>query len=296
MDAMKMNPLLLAIRFTRSSALPRRDLLRGFKWFMVVYLCLGCVVAKAAVIYDNMARDEFDIMQSRDVGWANYPPSIAVGFAKGARYTISDSDYFLDSVSLPLQHTDLLHQNLAISIVEDLGGLPGGPVLERLATDPANIPSSAAIVTFTSSLNPVLAAGHSYWLVHQPARLNILNQADNTFYDWWINYDNAYGLTGIRDFNSSTYQWNDWQVFNGPQQAFRVEGTLIPEPGTVALLLSAGVGWLFFRRLGQALLPPSNTQEHTQELRCRMRGGIDDQAASCMAGGTRPNCRMEKFA
>ena len=97
------------------------------------------------------------------------------------------------------------------------------------------------VVTNELSLQPVFVAGGAYWLVLEPADLNLATRENNAALDWY--WSGTVGYGGNREFNYDTESWYDWQVRpNNLIPAFRIEGILVPEPTTWALLLLSAAG------------------------------------------------------
>ena len=161
-----------------------------------------------------------------------------------APFSVNGGSYLLDSVTLALSH-EYYSSTMTISIVRDNAGMPSGQVVETVTSDLASVTSDPQVVTFASSLNPVMPDGGVFWLVIEPPAQNLSNNDDNSIYSWYAS--GMLGTTAIRNFDFGTENWLPWQVY-GPNllPAFSIEGSAVPEPGTLSLLL-LGAGWVGFR-------------------------------------------------
>jgi hypothetical protein len=137
--------------------------------FMSLYAACACLLARIAfgdVLFNTFGpNDSFDGSGRLNVTWNILvpPPAGALGIASAARFQISTGSYTLSSVSLAMGYTQGTN-NLAIRIVADNGGQPTGPLLETVVLHPAGITGQSQVVTYPSSLDPVMIGGSSYWL------------------------------------------------------------------------------------------------------------------------------------
>jgi len=140
--------------------------------------------------------------------------------------------------------------NLAISIRADNAGIPTGSLLETVVARPTNVVSDYLVVTYPSLLEPMLVGGGLYWLLLEPADLNLANGNSNAAFNWY--WSGTPGYTGYREFNFGAENWYDWQISqNSLLPAFRIDGTLVPEPSAFSLLLvgAGSVGLRCWRKL-----------------------------------------------
>ena len=168
--------------------------------------------------------------------------------ARAAKFTLGAQSFSLASVSLPLSSLVGLENetNFTVSIVADANGSPNGALLEKVVTRPMSIGpfGEVHIVSYSSSLQPVLAGGKSYWVVAEPKDPDIYDSTKNFVYLWHMGV--VPGDTADRIFNFEDNSWGGWDTYStlGPP-AFRIEGTPIPEPGACGLLiLGASIGVL----------------------------------------------------
>jgi hypothetical protein len=211
--------------------------------FTSLYVTLTCLLGRSVlgdVLFNTFGpNDSFDGSAAFNVTWNLYvpPPAGALGIASAARFQISSGSYTLSSVSLAMGYTQGTN-NLAIRIVADSGGQPTGPLLETIVSHPTGITGQSQVVTYPSSLDPVMIGGSSYWLVLEPADLNLVDASSNGAYNWFTGWNVPLGATGYHEFNFSSQDWYAWQVSpNNWLPAFRIEGFAVPEPSSFSLLL-----------------------------------------------------------
>jgi hypothetical protein len=119
---------------------------------------------------------------------------------------------------------------LTIALVRDSGGQPGS-VVESLTFNAGTLtgfPSNAATVTLNSMTNPLLVSGQSYWL-------EVSSDLNNTV-SWYFN--NSSDATNSQDV--SIDGGASWAGGLTPS-AFQLNGTAVPEPSSIALVLGAGL-------------------------------------------------------
>lgn len=206
----------------------------------------------ADVIFNTFGpSDAYDASRGRGVYWNVDEFGSSANVARGvAASFVPSGNYALNAVSLALGYNEGTN-NLAIKLVADKDGSPSGAVLEVMAEHPENITDLQQVVMYSSSLNPVMAAGSRYWLVVSPADANVVNRNDNASHVWFAS--GAPGLNAVQNYDFSLDSWNNWQFIpNSLLPAFRIEGMLVPEPSALWLLLSGGLGWLGLRGWAKA--------------------------------------------
>lgn len=206
--------------------------------------------ARGEIIVNTFGpRDSFNASRFTGILWNVYEVDsyINLGQSVAIPFSVSGKDYSFASLTLALGNFSGTN-NLKISIVQDNSGTPTGPVVEVLATHPSNIVSHEMLVTYDSLLNPVLSNGRSYWLVAEPEVVDAGSTANNAWFGWYAGQ--AGGTVYLQDFNFSQSSWNPWLAYlNEILPAFRIEGTLVPEPSSVGLLiLGACIGVLSRRK------------------------------------------------
>lgn len=222
-----------------------------------LYLALACLLARSAfgdALFSTFGpNDSFDGSSGVSITWnLILPPPGSLGIASAARFQISTGTYTLNSVSLAMGYT-LGTNNLAIRLVADNGGQPTGPLLETIVSHPIGITGQAQVVTYPSSLDPVLVGGSSYWLVVEPADLNLVDGSNNGAFNWFAGANLPTGNQGYHEFNFSSLEWYPWDVSpNGLLPAFRIEGFAVPEPNAFSLVV-LGAALFGFRRTNRPL-------------------------------------------
>lgn len=246
--------------------------LSGSSFLLPLFLlCLLGQRTSGEVVFDNFGpNDSYDGGSGRSINWVVESPgsSFNMGMGTAARFQVSGGSYFLSSITLAMGNIYFGGtNNLAISIRADNGGLPTGSLLETVVVHPTDLTADYLVVTYPSSLEPVLIAGGNYWLIAEPADLNLVNGENNAAFDWY--WSGTLGFAGNRQFNFTTEGWYDWQVFpNTLVPAFRIEGTVVPEPGTLSLLL-VGLGLVAFRGWKRLQAVPSRPNENVSSARWR---------------------------
>jgi hypothetical protein len=121
-------------------------------------------------------------------------------------------------------------RDVTLYLVADKGGVPDYPngIVEELAG--AGLPDFGAygqghLMVFTSSSNPLLSAGHRYWL---------LPQVDAGTWGAW-NFNN----TKFKGSHAYSTDEENWTISTDYQGAFDVRGTATPEPGGLVLAATA---------------------------------------------------------
>jgi hypothetical protein len=184
--------------------------------------------ARADVIYSNLGPGESYV---QDQGWTESGPNAgtvrqAIAFTAGGTDTSFDGARLALSLAFGANEIDL-------RLYDTLNGHPG-TVLETIHASgqmpPLGMFGSGHLVTFSSSLHPLLQAGGTYWLL--PFASGDTSAAWN---------ENTQGGNG--PFASSDQvEPMSWVVFpNVNQGAFEVNGTPSPAPEPSGVTL-AGVG------------------------------------------------------
>ena len=223
----------------------------GFSYLSLsILLCLLGQRASGDVVFNNFGpNDSYDGGSGRSINWVVESPGsgLNMGLGTAARFQVSGGTYSLSSITLAMGNIYIGGTNkLAVSIRADNGGLPTGSLLETVVIHPTNLITDYLVVTYPSSLEPVMAGGLNYWLVVEPADLNLVDGNNNGAFDWY--WSGTLGFAGNRQFNFTTEGWYDWQVFpNTLVPAFRIEGTVVPEPSMVSLAALGVAGFIMCR-------------------------------------------------
>ena len=149
--------------------------------------------------------------------------SVAVSFTPGVSQNLAGltlATYRLDGID-----------SITVEVVEDIGGLPNGPVLESFSGL-----LSAGVQSFSSASNPLLAAGTTYWVT-------VLPGGSDTCGAWYLNNRALYGSMA---FNSALGIWEGPTPDYFP--ALRVE--VVPEMESSACVAALGLlGFGIWRRV-----------------------------------------------
>jgi hypothetical protein len=172
----------------------------------------------------------------------NVASSVAVGF------TVTNGPFSLNSVTLALGQGSGYTNNLAISLLADNSGAPGA-LLETIVSRPIYPTNLDTVVSYQSSLHPILAEGFKYWLLLEPTDHNLVDRQNNSDYLWAGSYGASLGAVAYRQFNFNSGDWDNWQLYNTFLPAFRIEGLSVPEPSAFSLLLiGTSLAWFRLRR------------------------------------------------
>ena len=191
----------------------------------------ACSLASADVIIDTGTPDPGFVGY---YGFDLYPDqSVAIAFTPG-------QDYVLNSVALWMMSNDFdaSGRSYTVSVRTDAAGgmtIPGSTVIESWEVMTGATGWSPVLDSMDSVLNPILAAGTTYWIVaesDEPAGANPVWVASQQAEPVWHSVRNALNPDGA---------WISGWGQGVP--GLVVSGTVVPAPGVGALLaLGAGLG------------------------------------------------------
>ncbi len=188
----------------------------------LVFVAVLPVRALGGVVYTNLGPGgSFDGNDQFEVGSQN---GLAVQFTPTANVTFSDAE-------MALVHK--IGTNLYdVSLATDSAGLPG-TILETISLNGVVSTSTPTLVTATSSLEPVLEAGSSYWL--------IVSAPD-------AGTQGGFAINSIGDLPNNNFAFSNTNTPLGPwtldnigenRPAFQIDGTLVSVPEPSSLILAA---------------------------------------------------------
>jgi len=133
------------------------------------------------------------------------------------------SSYFLDGIQVPISASSPQFTTMSFDLMADSAGIPG-PVLESFTFSGITTAFSGEIVSGQSSLRPTLLAGETYWLAGSAPQ--------STLY-WNL------AVVGPSIPRALRRDFGAWEVFDGddPSTAFRISGTVVPEPPPWSLII-----------------------------------------------------------
>jgi hypothetical protein len=205
----------------------------------------AALLAIPAVSFADVIAGNFGPSHSYEKAEGNFAGNDFVGddFTQAIGFTPVNSGV-TSSLILGLNcfYSGQCNNNFTVSLETDSGGQPSGTGLESFTlagTSLAILGQSASYstLTLTSTLKPVLVAGTLYWIVVSP------DVAGNDAIVW--NFNNI--GDAISDAAYSEDGGLTW--IGGPNEpgaeptpgAFEVDGTIVPEPSSIGLLLTSGL-------------------------------------------------------
>jgi len=192
------------------------------QWILLV-LALGCLLsipAAADTIFNNFdTGDSYNCCNGWTVSGPGSPPGQFIAaneFTAGATASVTQLDLAIGKVVGDGGGTASLY---TVS-----NGVPGTLLGSWDFIAHQNVGNCCAIETISINGGPTLTQGTDYFMVMS---------ADNITWDSWN--QNTVGSTGLDLY--STDNMNSWHS-NGTQTlgTFRLEGTAVPEPGTLVML------------------------------------------------------------
>lgn len=183
-----------------------------------------CATANATdVLYTSLGPNgEYDTGSGYFVDGANYFNQV-LAFP----FTPSKSENVADAV-LALGNYAGNNNPVSLFLESDNGGMPGN-ILATL-TQQGTIPpfsSGGGLVTFNNCAGTCgVSTSNQYWIVAQETD-------PGTEQAWMFAYQDQQGNGAFNQLGSNT---GPWSLFNSTIVGFRVDGTSVPEPGTLVML------------------------------------------------------------
>ena len=124
-----------------------------------LWLCAGGVCQADVLANTFGPNDSYDQSRIYGLTWnvqaSGSPYNVGTGVAVG--FTVTNGPFSLNSVTLALGYLQDTN-NLAISLLGDNSGSPGA-LLETIVSHPVDATNLYAVLTYQSSLHPILAGG-----------------------------------------------------------------------------------------------------------------------------------------
>lgn len=156
-------------------------------------------------------------------------------------FSTGDQEYDLDSIFFGSRlYLDSGPGEITVSVYNNSGTVPGSAVAGGLNLFSATSGTINQVLTPSSTIT--LNANSTYWFVAA------VDQAGGATRYWWDltdseAFDSDVSGTGME--LTAANDANGWAGFNGESMHMSINGTAVPEPGTLPLLgLAAGGVWL----------------------------------------------------
>jgi hypothetical protein len=186
--------------------------------------------ARATIVADNTGEPDHAAVHSANGSWA------------AASFTTDGTAYELTRITVQATFAN----NVTFSLYDDNGGVPGSPIAALAGPTSFGFPEALRVYTPTAVvlLNPLT----TYYVVADAGMGNL---------DWRLSTSTAEtgpGSIGDRRFFSLN-SGASWTEFSSLAVKFRVEGVMaVPEASAALCVGLAGVGLLWVRRRGRAVL------------------------------------------
>ena len=177
------------------------------------------------VLFDNFG---FGDTYQTGTGWTlSEGAPVNTDWDQGDAFTIGGGDFFLDSIELAIGL--VVGQNrIFIDVYTTVGGLPGG-IIDSAVID-------GQMGQFGNANPPIVALFSGSVTLFDGEQYFVIASTDSNTWAAW-------NLNNVGDVGPHAQRQNlgAWSVSNNTRGAFRVNGTLVPAPGVLALLGVAGL-------------------------------------------------------
>ena len=195
--------------------------------YILILLIVLSPLARGAVVLSNLSDTPAATTFVGSDSW------VAQSFITGA----STQGYLLDSISLSLAAPNSAPSGFEVSIYSNNGGQPGSSVQTLVGS--SNPGSGITLYTSASSLT--LSPSTTYWIVTSADT----SVASDNYYKWQYTNDSAIASTNGFSVNLASGTWalsdnsgSSWEIGSGAPQMFSVSATVVPEPGSLCLLMA----------------------------------------------------------
>lgn len=194
-------------------------------------LAATCVLAfvfadsvRSDIVYSTFGQND-----SYDAAGAVLAVGTPGNIEQAPEFFVSGSDYRLESVEIAISFVQNLGgaNEITLSVFDSVNGLPGN-VLDSSTVQGLPPIANSSITSFQFSGNAVLSENEVYFLAAQ---------GSNSVFGW---HYNDIGLVGDRARRQGGGAWTFNNNVN--QNAFRVNGSAIPEPNSLLVFAFAAIG------------------------------------------------------
>ena len=194
-------------------------------------------VSRATVVYSNLGAGSSSQSSGNDVGNDTIGDNLAQGdtFTPGANFTLT-------GIQIALSCWGTCTQNYTVEIVADSGGLPDTTNVLFSAVElgtALGAPSTSSLISIPTTIS--VLSGVAYWLVVLPDA----GTTDEIQWNWNTQSDVSNEATAFAGGGPA----DTWSALGGTASAYEIDGTLAPEPGTLAMMLGGGLLLGFLRKV-----------------------------------------------
>jgi hypothetical protein len=189
-----------------------------------LFILMAATHARASVVFSNLGPG--DSLASPGIGIGFIPFTSTFNYA-GIAFTPAGQSYTLDNLEVPLELVS--GPNVAdIFLTNNAGGLPGS-ILESFHLTAKLTSGANSLVTIDSTNHPLLSAGSQYWIVAAGGPSSFVTWAQNELQETGPNVSGPALGSLVRDSDANV------------REALLVNGTAVPEPGSVFLATGLAV-------------------------------------------------------